>query len=323
MKKGTKIALIAAAVLIVLGVVLSGIAWASSGFSLAALSTTSDHLVSMPKQAYDPADLEKIVLDCGWDDVELHVSDDAYIWVQYSKWTDWIYLETVRDGVLELQKVSVETPKSWWQDLFQVDFTGGDDERKTLHLWLPEAGFAGDLEVTTDSGDVEIDRGIRLEGRLDCRMAAGSLEAEDLTAGRVQVDTDMGDISGSGWTIQEDAALTTNAGEIALKESAIGGTLRCGTDLGDVELRRTTAASADVETGAGEVSLELLEAPDIAVETDMGDVEGTIAGREGDYTILVSTDLGESSLKDRQGETDKILTVTTGAGNVELRFSAQ
>ena len=323
MKKGTKTALIAAAVLIVLGVALSGIAWASSGFSLAALSTRSDHLVSMPKQAYGPADLEKIVVDCAWDDVELHVSEDEYVWVQYSKWTDWIYLESVQGGVLELKQVPVETPKSWWQDLFQVDFTGEDDERRVLHLWLPEDGFAGDLEVTADGGNVELDPGIRLEGGLACRMAAGRLEAEDLTAGRVQVETDVGDLQGSGWTVREDAVLTTNAGKIELKACTVGADLRCETDLGDVALRRTTAASAAVKTGAGTVSLERLAAPDIAVETDLGDVKGSIAGREADYTILVDTDLGESSLADRQGETDKILTVTTGAGDVKLYFNGQ
>lgn len=319
MKKGTKIALIIAAVLVVLGAVLCGIAWASSGFSLASLSTTGSHLVSMPKQAYNGAELDKIVLDCGWDDVEIHVSEDAYVWVQYSKWTDSTYLETNRNGVLELQKVSLETPRGWWQDLFQVDFTGEGEEQRALHLWLPEE-FAGDVEVTTDSGNVEIDPGVRLAGGLDCRLAAGKFEAEDLEAGRINVDTDLGDIAGSGWTVQADAVLKTNAGTIDLEKSIVGDALSCETDLGDVKTLRVTAASAALRTNAGKVALELLEASDIAVETDMGDVEGTIAGREADYTILVSTDLGDSNLRDRQGETDNVLTVTTGAGDVDLRF---
>jgi hypothetical protein len=300
MKKGTKIALITAGALMILGVVLCGVAWASCGFSLAALSTTSDHLVSMPKQAYDPAELEKIVLDCGWDDVEIHVSEDEYVWVQYSKWNDWIYLESMRDGVLKFEKVSVETPHRWWENFFRVDFTGEDDARRTLHLWLPAGGFAGNLEVTTDSGNVEIDPGIRLEGGLDCQLSAGEFEAEDLEAGRVSVDTDLGDISGRNWTIGEDVALTTNAGGIELEKSAIGGALHCETDLGDVETLRVTAASTNLRTNAGEVTMELMEAPDITIETDMGDVEGSITGREADYTILVSTDLGESNLRDRQ-----------------------
>ena len=319
MKKGTKIALITAAALIVLGTVLSFVAWASSGFSLAALSTTGSHLVSTEKQAYNAAELKKIVLDCGWDDVEIHVSEDAYVWVQYSKWTDWTYLKTNRNDVLELQKVSLDTPRGWWQDLFQVDFTGENEEQRALHLWLPE-DFAGDIEVSTDSGNVEIDPGIRVTGGLNCHLMAGKFEAEDLEAGRVSVDTDLGDIAGSGWTVQADAVLKTNAGTIDLEKSTVGGALSCETDLGNVETLRVTAASVNLRTSAGEVALELLEAPDISVETDMGDVEGTIAGREADYTILVNTDLGESSLRDRQGETASVLTVTTGAGDVDLHF---
>ena len=52
----------------------------------------------------------------------------------------------------------------------------------------------------------------------------------------------------------------------------------------------------------------------------MGEVSGTIAGRQEEYQIAVDTDMGSSNLADQMTGGPNTLEVTTNMGNIELTF---
>lgn len=70
----------------------------------------------------------------------------------------------------------------------------------------------------------------------------------------------------------------------------------------------------------GSIDLDAFASPDITLISDMGEVSGTILGRQEEYQIAVDTDMGSSNLDDQMTGGPNTLEVTTNMGNIELTF---
>lgn len=94
-------------------------------------------------------------------------------------------------------------------------------------------------------------------------------------------------------------------------------------DVGDVVLYEIVPQSLNVYCDAGNITLYNVSAISaIKLETDVGNVEGTLRGSKTDYEIDIETDLGSSNLSDsgHSGDEEIQLTVTTDIGNINLDF---
>ena len=186
----------------------------------------------------------------------------------------------------------------------------------------------------------------------------GDVDLSDLEAGSVTVQGDMGDVTLDDVSASESMTVTQSLGEVTLGncqggsltlENDMGGTqvfqcrfesgnlqgsygscdvdessfdaLAVVTDMGDIHLTRSEAAGTAVcQAAQGSVFLERFASPDITLISDMGEVSGTIAGRQEEYQIAVDTDMGSSNLADQMTGGPNTLEVTTNMGNIELTF---
>ncbi len=249
---------------------------------------------------------------------------------------------TETDGVLTL------TEHCDWQDsLFQwdIDLDFGDDSARTVCVVLP-AGQNIALDLYTANGSVSLDADGEALPSLSLRSDNGSISADGALniTGNATFSTTNGAVKVSGVAAEGDLALRTangsmraenisadslearsSNGSLRLTDIAAADSLTAKTNNGAVELcGEITAKTLTVKTGAGAIAMRdgIIDAQEIAMTTEYGNIgaEGSaFAGAQSDYTILVSTELGESNVSDSVGGSRK-LTLTTGAGSISVFF---
>ena len=165
---------------------------------------------------------------------------------------------------------------------------------------------AEDATFSTSNGSVEVS-GVSAAGDLTLRTSNGSVRAENISADSLE-------------------ARSSN-GSLRLADIAAADSLTAKTAHGSVELfGDITAKMLTVSTSAGDIAMHdgMIDAQEIAMMTELGSIEAegsAFAGAQSDYTVLVSTGLGESNVSDSVGGNRKI-TLSTGTGDIRVYFES-
>ncbi len=295
MKQSVKKLLRLAAALAVLGLASCAAALALSGFDITRLSVPSTSDRTELVRSYDPAGVERVVMDMTWDSVTLQPSPDGQIHLRCFVGGGFDYNAAV-DGA-ELRIIQKNTATKRLPDWFRINFDWDID--RNLSLSIPK-GFDGDLLLELDAGSIVIADGLELAGALDAKLDLGSFSAKSLAARSVTVRCGAGSVAGLDWRIDQYAVLTA--------------------DLGDVMLSHLSAQDTTLITDAGNVEFRELAANHIEISSDLGSINGSILGVESDYSIEAHTGLGTCNLTDRQGETGNTLRLSCGAGSISVQF---
>lgn len=163
---------------------------------------------------------------------------------------------------------------------------------------------AEDATFSTSNGSVQIS-GVAAAGDLTLRTANGSVRTENISADSLE-------------------ARSSN-GSLRLADIAAADSLTAKTAHGSVELfGNVTAKTLTVSTSSGDIAMRdgKIDAQEIAMATEYGNIEANgsvFAGTQSDYTVLVSTGLGESNVSDSAGGSRK-LTLSTGTGSIRIFF---
>lgn len=284
---------------------------------------------------------------------------DASISVEYSETAENVHIDypvrlnerdeeisqiaiTETDGVLTLTE-----HRDWQDSLFQwdIDLDFGDDSARTVCVVLP-AGQNIALDLYTQNGSVTLDADGEALPSLSLRSDNGSISAGGALniTGNATFSTTNGSVKVSGVAAEGDLALhtangsiraeslsaanmqaKTSSGSMTLKDISAANALTAETGSGEIELLGDiTAKTLTVKTGAGAIAMRdgIIDAQEIAMTTEYGNIgaEGSaFAGSQSDYTVLVSTGMGESNVSDSVGGSRK-LTLTTGAGSISVFF---
>ena len=256
---------------------------------------------------------------------------------------------TEKDGALTVvEHVDWQDSLFQWDiDLFQwdIDLDFGDDSARTVRVVLP-AGQNIALDLYTQNGSVSLNADGEALPSLSLRSNNGSISASGAltVAEDATFSTSNGSVKVSGVSAAGDLTLRTSNGSmraenisadslearssngsLRLTDIAAADSLTAKTNNGAVELcGEITAKTLTVKTGAGAIAMRdgIIDAQEIAMTTEYGNIgaEGSaFAGAQSDYTILVSTELGESNVSDSVGGSRK-LTLTTGAGSISVFF---
>ena len=249
---------------------------------------------------------------------------------------------TEKDGAL-----TVVEHVDWQDSLFQwdIDLDFGDDSARTVRVVLP-AGQNIALDLYTQNGSVSLNAdgealpslslhsnngsisvsgtltvaesaafsttngsvkvsGVSAAGDLTLRTSNGSIRTENISAANMQAKTSSGSMTLKDISATDALTAEAGAGEIEL--------------LGDI-----TAKMLTVSTSAGDIAMHdgMIDAQEIAMTTELGSIEAegsTFAGAQSDYTVLVSTGLGESNVSDSVGGNRK-LTLSTVTGDIRVYF---
>ena len=165
---------------------------------------------------------------------------------------------------------------------------------------------AEDAAFQTDNGSVNVS-GVSAAGDLTLRTSNGSMRAENISADSLEARSSNGSLRLADIAAADSLTAKTNNGAIEL--------------LGDI-----TAKMLTVSTSAGDIAMHdgMIDAQEIAMTTELGSIEAegsAFAGAQSDYTVLVSTGLGESNVSDSVGGNRK-LTLSTGTGDIRVYFES-
>ena len=220
-------------------------------------------------------------------------------WKWYRIWNSW---EGREDGV------TIQVP---WDMLLSYDLTTGVGDLRIEDVdaeRVAVAGDSGDIRLYSVTGtDFTVSQGVGDVSLTDCQGEGLSLSAD---VGRSQVDECQ----------FEDAEMGASTGDITVSNSDFA-SLTVDGDVGKAELLWVTCQGAlACTTGVGDISLWLVESPDIRLAADTGKIDGTIRGDQNDYQITVDCQIGSSSLKDQLGHGEKKLQLATGVGDIGVTF---
>ncbi len=317
MSRKLKIWLIAAASLIIVGVIIFAGVMTVFGWDFTELSTnkyvTNLHDIN--------EDFSNISIKTKTADVLLLPSDDGVCRVGCYEDKNMKHSVMLKDGTLSVEVV--DTRK--WYNHIGINFG-----TPKIMVYLPRSEY-GSLSVKSDTGDVEIPQNFTFDG-IDISVSTGDVKCLASTAGQTKIKTNTGhirveDVSADALDLSvSTGSVTANAitceGDVKVKVSTGDAKLTdvtCKTlvssgSTGDISLKSVIAVEKfTVQRSTGDVKFDGCDAAELFVKTDTGDVEGTLLS---DKVFIVQTDTGDINVP--KTTTGGRCEITTDTGDIEL-----
>ncbi len=195
------------------------------------------------------------------------------------------------NGTLSVKYEKFSKDKAKWYDyFFSFDFKRDHD----ILLQVPE-NLIADFQLNTNYGDIA---------------------ARSITGGSVNIHTNLGDMDIKQCKFKT-MECTTDYGDIDI-EHCVGDILKSSTDYGDIDMKECVG-KLDCGTDYGDIEFKRISGDSILMNTACGNIEGSIDGRETDYTINTKTSLGDNNIQNRTGG-EKLLDLKTDMGDIEIIF---
>ena len=237
MKKSTKIWLIAAASLVVIGALIFTEAMWASHWEFSRLSTDK-----FETNTYEIKEkFTDINIDTTTDDIIFRASDDGECRVVCYEDVNVKHTVTAENGTLN---VSVSDGREWYEHI------GIGFHAPRVTVYLPETEY-GALTVSVSTGDITVS-GVTFSGDIKAYVTTGEVKLENVTCKSFITDGATGDI-----TLENVIA----AEKFSVERST-----------GDVTFRGSDASEISVKTSTGDVSGTLLSEKVFVTDTSTGDV---------------------------------------------------
>ncbi len=300
MRKTTKIWLVVAACLVLLGAVIFTAAVIALDFDLTNLST---HKFEGKTYKVD-GDFENITVDTTISAVTFMPSVDGKCRVVCAEMPKITHSVSVKDSTLVIETKD----SSKWYDY--IGFFIGD---MRMTVYLPQNEFKS-LVMKTDTGDVDIPANFSFENaNIESDTADIDFLADALVD--VKLSTDTGDITVNSVLSDGDIYVETDTGKITLTDVKCN-KLSAESDTGKISLSNTIAKdSFSIENNTGDVRFEKSDAQKIFVETDTGNVTGTLLS---DKVFITETSTGDVSVP--KTTTGGRCEITTSTGNIKIEI---
>ena len=329
-----KLSALVGCILLGVGIVMGGAGFVAMGCDLDAFT--------YPRGG-EPVAVSSFVVEDAVDSIEIHASmgdvkierasaanpEDVEIIL-----TENVYQATVEEGLLVVRPLKSAGGQNGWNWYQLLNLHSNRDWDVTIRVpeKLLDSVFVetdmgtvdlSDLEAASvtvqgDMGDVTLDN-VSASESMTVTQSMGRVTMENCQGGSLTLENDMGGTQVFQCRF-ESGNLQGSYGSCDVDESSFDA-LAVVTDMGDIHLTRSEAAGTAVcQAAQGSVFLERFASPDITLISDMGEVSGTIAGRQEEYQIAVDTDMGSSNLADQMTGGPNTLEVTTNMGNIELAF---
>lgn len=325
MKHATKIGLIAAAALVLLGGIVFAGVMAANHWDFAALGTPIAN--GTETRTVDVGEgFENISVRSDTADISFLPSEDGSCKVVFCMPSDVQTAAAVRGGTLTVE-VSEEKVKigKWYEhiSLFTVGSSG-------ITVYLPQAEYAA-LVIEEHTGDIILPEAFTFES-IDIKASTGDIDCRASASGQVRIRTGTGRIRAEGVSVGAlDCTVTSGTAE--LRSVACAGDLgiavstgkafltdvSCrnlvsGGSTGNLTLENVTAAELiSIERSTGDVNLTQCDAKELSIRTDTGDVTGSLRSEK---VFLTQTDTGRVSVPGTT--TGGVCRITTDTGDIKI-----
>lgn len=293
MRKATKIWLMIAALLVVVGCVMFALVMSAYQYDFDKLSTetfeTNIHEINN--------EFSNISMHTDTADITFVLSNDGKCRVECYEEAKAKHSVAVQDDTLVI-KVSDE--KSWY------DYIGINVDSPKITVYLPETEYTS-LCIDESTGGIEIPDNFKFESvdislstgavqlsasasnSIRIEASTGSISVENISAGALDLSVSTGTITVSGVTCAGDANISVSTGKTHLTDVACKNLTSSG-NTGDIFLNHVIAAEKfSIERSTGDVRFDGSDAAEVFVETDTGDVTGTLLT---DKVFMTQTDTG-------------------------------
>lgn len=317
MSKAKKWWLIAAAALIVVGLVIF-----LGGMVALNFDFTKLNLAKYETNTYEvSADFEKIVIDVDTTEIEFVRSDDGQCRIVCFEKEREKHSAAVKDGTLTVETLDT---RKWY------DYIGFSIGSPKLTVYLPQEKYAS-LSISTHTGDIEIPNAFTFEdltvsgttADVECRASVSSEMNIKLSTGDIAVnETNVGALALSVTTGRIEVSSVTCDGAMEVSTTT-GGTKLCDVtcqsltsrgDTGRVTLKNVIASDLiSIERGTGDVVFDGSDAGQLLVKTGTGHVTGTLLSPK-----VFLTQTGTGHVRVPESTTGGQCKITTGTGNIEI-----
>ncbi len=320
MKTKTKISLIIAAFLVLIGCALFSFVMTKLDWNFTALSTvkyeTNNYEID---EAFDG-----ISVNVDTADVEFLLSDDGKCRVECYEKEASKHFVTVEDNTLVIKMIDKEA----WYNHIGINFTSPQ-----ITIYLPTTEY-GSLLIDGDTADVEVpddftfsDVKISLStgdvdfcasasGIIEIKTTTGDIDLEDVSASALDLSVSTGKVTASDVSCAGDVTVGVSTGKAYLTDIQCKSVISSG-NTGDIALEGVIATERfSIERSTGDVKLDACDAAEIFIETNTGDVSGTLLS---DKVFITRTNTG--SVKVPDSVNGGRCQITTDTGNIKIAIN--
>ncbi len=313
MSKAVIVWLIMAAVLVVVGLVIFGVAMTANKWDFNALDSkkyeTNEYVI---EDAFD-----SISVNTDTADLTLLPSADGKCRVVCYEESKMKHSVSVIDETLT---VNVVNEKKWY------DYIGIYMEKQTLTVYLPEERYNA-LTVKGSTGDVEIPADFRFQtvdiqsstghvkllstvfDLIKVKVSTGDVRIQSLACGALDISSSTGDVLVTDVGCSGEVKIKVSTGDVYLTNVTCKTLLSTGS-TGVITLKNVLAAeSFSIERNTGDVRFDGSDAAKITVKTDTGDVRGMLLSEK---LFVTKSDTGKILVPTSRGENRCEISTDTG-----------
>ena len=317
MRKITKIWLIAAAALLLIGGALFGGAMMLLQWDFTKLDTQK-----MQTNSHEPTgDVQSISVESIDADISFLPSEtDGCRVVCYEKEKVKHAVEII-DGVLT---VRADDARKWY------DYIGFSFETPLVTVYLPAGAYetltvrgnTGDVAVPKEFSftdiDVEVSTGTvknyaSATGDIRIKTSTGHILTENVTAASMSFSVTTGKVRVTSVTCTGDVSVTVDTGDAELSHVVCKNLYSVG-DTGDLDLQDVVALEKfSFERDTGDIEFERCDAAEIFIKTTTGDVEGSLLSEK-----LFNAKSNTGKVEVPPPTTGGKCEIVTGTGDIEI-----
>lgn len=317
MCKKTKIWLILAALLVVIGLIMFAAVMTAYNWDFTKLST-----VKYETNAYEVSgEFRNIIITSDTADIAFVTSEDKKCKVVCYEPENAKHSVVVEDGMLTIAEIN---GRKWY------DYIGISIGTPKITVYLPDAAY-DELTIKEHTGDVEIPADFRFEGidvststgdvknyasassSIRIKTSTGDIHVENSTTDTFDLSVSTGSITVSNVTCVGDTKINVSTGKTNITNTKCKNMMSSG-KTGGISLKNVIAAEKlSIERSTGYVRFDSCDATDIFVEISTGDVTGTFLSEK---IFIVET--GTGSIDVPKSITGGRCEITTSTGDIRL-----
>lgn len=275
----TKIWLITAAALILIGAILFVGIMMALKWDFGKLSTTQ---FESNNYSIEEA-FKSISINSTTADIVLTVTQDEKPLVICFEETNIKHTVSVKDGTLVIAQMD---SRKWYDHIGLFTYS------PKITVCLPEGAY-NTLSITESTGDIEIGKEFSFEtmditlttgdvtnyaaaSNIKIKTTTGDIKTENISADQVVLSVSTGDVTVRSVACKGNLNISVSTGDVKLTDAVCNELLSTG-NTGDITLRNVTAdESLSITRTTGDVKLESCDAGALSIQTDTGDVTGSL-----------------------------------------------
>ena len=301
MRKTTKIALIIAGSLLVVGMILFSVVMSIQKWDFTTLSTGK--YISNSYEISDDFNNLSIGTDTG--NIIFALSDDGICKVECYEKERAKHSVSVKENTLYIQMVD---ERFWYDYIGMIDFGA-----PSITIYLPKTEYSS-LLVKGSTGKVKLLESLHFKN-VAVSLSTGHINVENISADTMNLSTSTGKITAANVDCSNNMAVNVSTGNTIMTNITCKNLSSSGS-TGNISLHTVlTTEICSIRRSTGNVELNGCDAAEIYIETETGNVAGSLLS---DKVFITDTSTGKINVP--KTTTGGKCEIKTSTGNIKIKI---